>query len=130
MEYKEPARAKRIRARERMMEKARRIAARHYPRPNDAHRYPTSGELLDKGRWTDLKGQPRIGRTTWDDVFELRDIWAHNSWNHLASCSCPMCGNPRRWFRVGTTQETLADIGSQEQFQEVGRIFRRRFRNG
>lgn len=26
---------------------------------------------------------------------------------HLASCSCPMCGNPRTWFGERTRQETL-----------------------
>ena len=25
--------------------------------------------------------------------------------NHLAGCSCPMCGNPRKWFGAVTIQE-------------------------
>lgn len=29
--------------------------------------------------------------------------------NHLASCSCPMCGNPRKWFGERTRQEDLID---------------------
>jgi hypothetical protein len=32
------------------------------------------------------------------------DTQAHTA-NHLASCSCPMCGNPRKWFRSLTQAE-------------------------
>lgn len=30
--------------------------------------------------------------------------------DHLASCSCPMCGNPRRHFGEATWQERLQDL--------------------
>lgn len=111
MEFKEPIRAKRIRARDRMLNKARHIAARHFDRPSDMHRDPTTGILENKSRWTDIKGQSRVGILTWEDVFEVRNVWAHNCMNNLAICSCYMCGNPRRWFRIGTRQEAVADIG-------------------
>lgn len=29
--------------------------------------------------------------------------------NHLKVCSCPMCGNPRKWFNEKTLQERKAD---------------------
>jgi hypothetical protein len=29
--------------------------------------------------------------------------------NHLAVCSCPMCGNPRKWFHEKTWQEKKFD---------------------
>lgn len=30
--------------------------------------------------------------------------------NHLKTCSCPMCGSPRRWFR----EPTIAEIRAEE----------------
>lgn len=33
-------------------------------------------------------------------------------------CSCPMCGNPRRWFGERTRQEQMADLAFQEQSSE------------
>lgn len=34
--------------------------------------------------------------------------------DHLASCSCPLCGNPRRHFGDLTRQEILADAEPSE----------------
>lgn len=28
-------------------------------------------------------------------------------YNHLASCSCFMCGNPRKWFKEKTIKEQM-----------------------
>jgi hypothetical protein len=30
--------------------------------------------------------------------------------NHLKSCSCPMCGNPRKWRNERTRQEVKSDF--------------------
>jgi len=35
--------------------------------------------------------------------------------NHLASCSCRMCGNPRKYFHEKTRQELKADLDMREQ---------------
>ena len=29
--------------------------------------------------------------------------------NHMKICSCPTCGNPRKWFNEKTMQERKAD---------------------
>jgi hypothetical protein len=41
---------------------------------------------------------------------EAHPKWAHKFANHLASCSCWMCGNPRKWFKEKTIQEIKADM--------------------
>ncbi|WP_169980233.1 hypothetical protein [Tautonia rosea] len=37
-----------------------------------------------------------------------RDRFARKDHDHLASCSCWMCGNPRRWLGERTLQERRA----------------------
>jgi hypothetical protein len=34
-----------------------------------------------------------------------RQIWALHNHDHLKSCSCWMCGNPRKWDGIPTIQE-------------------------
>lgn len=34
--------------------------------------------------------------------------------DHLASCSCWMCGNPRKYFGLKTMQELRADLNNLE----------------
>lgn len=36
---------------------------------------------------------------------DARSWWVLRTYQHLANCSCPMCGNPRRWFGQPTIQE-------------------------
>lgn len=33
------------------------------------------------------------------------DEWANKNAEHLKSCSCYMCGNPRKYFKKRTIQE-------------------------
>lgn len=40
--------------------------------------------------------------------------------DHLAQCSCPMCGNPRRHFGEVTRAERRAELSAHEQVREVG----------
>ena len=35
--------------------------------------------------------------------------------DYLKSCSCSMCGNPRKWTKDQTRQEDLADLKWKEQ---------------
>jgi len=37
---------------------------------------------------------------------------------HLAGCSCPMCGNPRKWFGERTRQERLHEDGHDRAIEE------------
>ncbi|MEW4569411.1 hypothetical protein AB1L88_16220 [Tautonia sp. JC769] len=39
-----------------------------------------------------------------------RERFARKAHDHLASCSCWMCGNPRRWFGEPTRQERRAEL--------------------
>lgn len=63
------------------------------------------------------------GRTNGD-----LELWARKNANHLKSCSCQMCRNPRRsdWYpeeEKKTLQERKADIQFKEQLDEaVGNI--------
>jgi hypothetical protein len=40
--------------------------------------------------------------------------------DHLASCSCPSCGNPRHHFNKMTMQERRAAIAAQQSIEEYG----------
>ena len=119
MDFTEPSRARRFRDRHRIIRKAVNIASRQHPRP---------GEVVSRMSWTDISGQRRHGLTSWDDVTAIRVATASRRWQHLAACSCNLCGNPRRWFHAMTRQETLADVDTREQFAEVGRTYQARFR--
>ncbi len=39
--------------------------------------------------------------------------------DHLASCSCYMCGNPRKWFEERTRAEEKWRINASEQEREM-----------
>lgn len=54
----------------------------------------------------------RVARTLYraDDGFRSEMIERfQNNVDHLAACSCPMCGNPRKWFGERTQQERCTD---------------------
>ena len=128
MIYTEPARARRFRDRARIIGKAWNIARRQHPRPADFHRDQSTAGLVSRVAWTDMHGQRRHGLTGWHDVTEIRLANASRRWQHLAHCSCNMCGNPRTWFGAASMQETLADIDAIQQFAEAGITFKSRFR--
>ena len=121
MIYTEPSRARRFRDRSRILRKALVIASRQHPAP-------VSGDLVSKVSWTGMNGQPQKDLTTWSDVSGIRLSTASRRWQHLAVCSCSVCGNPRRWFNAMTRQETLADVDASQQFAEAGLNFHSRFR--
>jgi hypothetical protein len=39
--------------------------------------------------------------------------------NHLAVCSCPMCGNPRRHFQEKTRQERTHLLDFHQQIKDL-----------
>jgi len=122
--FREPARARRIRDRERMARRGAMIAARMhgYDRPG--------GEFGSGFLWTDIGHRERRGVPTWADVFDLRASWGRHNRDHLAACSCHMCGNPRRHFGQRTPQEARADDAARDQADTVGGVQRRRWRPG
>ena len=65
-------------------------------------------------RWRDRHGRPRLGLADWPDVHEIRACREMLA-DHLKTCSCPMCGNPRRHFGERTLQERRADLSEREQ---------------
>lgn len=46
------------------------------------------------------------------------NVWIRNR-NHLASCSCWMCGNPRKYFLERTRQELKAELDEREQLKDT-----------
>ena len=83
----ETARARRRRNRDRMVKRGRRVAARNFDRlvrpvVPDAE---TARDLERRGLAADR-----------DALARLRDAYARRNADHLARCSCWMCGNPRR----------------------------------
>lgn len=109
MERKETRRERRMRDRDRMIARGQRQASVWYPRP-----------LVEPSRftWTDLNGDERRGLPTWEDVFDIRYQHGRTCADHLATCSCWMCGNPRRWHRSVTWKEYRAALEAREQYLE------------
>lgn len=105
-------RAWRRRQRARMIAKAWRIAKERYPHPEGI-------SVRDRWLpWRDIHGQRRTGPVAWEDVFALRDAYAHRYHDHLAACSCWMCGNRRRFEGERTLQERRAQESFQNELAE------------
>lgn len=45
--------------------------------------------------------------------------WAARHADNLKSCSCWMCGNPRRWLKKPTIQEKIQQQNTEDQIQEL-----------
>ena len=43
--------------------------------------------------------------------------------DNLVTCSCYMCGNPRKWFGLQTFQEYKENITTREQYDELHERF-------
>lgn len=56
------------------------------------------------------------GKTT--DQSEDKVFIGKMASTHGASCSCPMCGNPRRYFKEITKQEKKSNENFREQIKE------------
>lgn len=106
--FKEPKRARRIREAERLVAKGSRLYARWGERPGC--------QFL----WTDLGGRVHDGLGDWADVFAYRHARARRARDHLAACSCHMCGNPRRHYHALTVQETRAAEDAADQLRAEG----------
>lgn len=112
MSYEEPKRARRIRDRERMIARGRRVAAKWHKVP-DLNR-----------EWVNFEERQYVlHQETWDDVFQERDRFARRNHDNLKRCSCHMCGNPRRRFGGGgysilTIQEIRALDFAKDQLDD------------
>jgi hypothetical protein len=51
-----------------------------------------------------------------EDFQEWKERWARKHADNLASCSCHMCGNPRKYWNEPTIQEKR--ISQRERFCE------------
>lgn len=70
------------------------------------------------------KAKKKLKQDHWfeDDEEHFEEYIAKNA-DHLANCSCWMCGNPRNHFKGKdrlTRQELLAERLEKEQFEEFG----------
>jgi hypothetical protein len=113
MSFKEPKRARRIRDRERMIARGRRVASRWHRQPE--HHY----DWIDR-----VKRRFIVRQETWDEVFEKRDYFARRNHDHLKVCSCYMCGNPRNRLGAGgynilTMQELRALDSANTQLSDL-----------
>ena len=43
----------------------------------------------------------------------------HQMINSRAACSCPYCGNPRKYFHQRTRKEVMSDIDMQDQIKSL-----------
>jgi len=100
----EPKRSKRIRQRDRMIRRAERIEARIFPKPVPGEKFV----------WTDASGCERRGLQDWEDVFKIRRQRAVKRHDHLAACSCYLCGNPRRYVGERTLQERRQEVDDED----------------
>ena len=109
--FREPRRARRIRDRDRMRARAVSLGKRSYAAPDNAPR---------ADRWTDLDGRERVGTPDWEAVFERRRAYGWARADYLASCSCHMCGNPRRFWNARTLQEVRAAASARSALVAEG----------
>jgi hypothetical protein len=105
----EAARARRRRDRDRMVKRGRRVAARNLDRPvrtvpPDAE---TARDLERRGLAAD-----------WGALSRLRDAYARRNADHLARCSCWMCGNPRR-LGEKTLKERAAEAAATADLDDI-----------
>ena len=56
----------------------------------------------------------RIIKEAWRTKDGSLDEWVNKNADHLKSCSCYMCGNPRRHFNLETIQEQRAKQNVEE----------------
>ena len=103
--WKSSARARRRADRARVKARAARLEIARYPGP---------GPALDHLRWQDRRGNWRHGVDTWSEVRELRARRSRSA-DHLAACSCAMCGNPRRHWGERSLQERRAEHSDADQ---------------
>ncbi len=97
MEKIEPLRARRIRDRYRIFQKALKVVALDRNRPLGIY-------YKFKFDWIDENGINRKGITTWEDLFEFRKIAAHHRMNNMTPCSGSSL------FQVGSLSSSLPAI--------------------
>ena len=68
-------------------------------------RIPGPSPEYENLRWRDIHGVWRKGIRTWRDVHAFRAAEKKHA-EHPATCSCWMCGNPRRHEGAVTPQES------------------------
>lgn len=104
--YVEPKRARRIRDRDRMISKGRRVAAHWHDSPD-----------LGDYEWTDVHGNVRHGLSDWDDVFAMREVFARYNHDHLKVVQgCLCCCNPRH-RHAGKDRLTMQERRAEESFR-------------
>ncbi len=84
--WHEPLRARRIRDRDRLLNRAAGMAKAFYPQP-----------------------VPGTDYSTWEGVFARRRTYGVHTADNRTLCSCAGCGNPRRWFGSLKRHEIRAD---------------------
>jgi hypothetical protein len=68
--------------------------------------------------WRDATGQDRIGVPDWPSVFAFRRRFAALA-DHLAFCSGPCCGNPRRHYGDAAPRDRRGDADARDQLNEI-----------
>lgn len=114
--YREKKRERRIRDRLRMIEKAKRYAARYiYWEPDNP--------LIERNRylgWMDIDRLHHPKMDTWEEVFLARETWARTHYDNIVVCSAECCGNSRRHHKSMTVQEAREEENSRQQYEEEG----------
>lgn len=67
----------------------------------------------------------RIQRLYWN-IYTDEDAILYDalrSADNLVTCSCYMCGNPRKWYGLLTFQEYRENITTREQYDELHERF-------
>jgi len=73
-----------------------------------------AGKAKRGRRRRDKRRMKRKARRVWRGV-DMPERWA----DHLAVCSCPLCGNPRRHWGERTRQELIADDIERQQLEDI-----------
>lgn len=55
----------------------------------------------------------------WFTTTEMLLQYARHHTDNSTTCSCYMCGNPRKYFKEKTRQEEIFDLSSTEQIEDI-----------
>ena len=62
----------------------------------------------------------QVMQQRYGEDYSLDGRIGHSLFANQTPCSCPMCGNPRKWYRRRSYHERQADEAFAQQIADVG----------
>jgi len=90
--------------------------------PEDAHLKEKSKRASRRHHKKRMKqkAKRKVRKSHWFYDDDQAEEYANKNAEHLANCSCWLCGNPRKHYNKLTRQEIIAEDAEREQLEETG----------